>query len=838
LVFGSGLVRCDDGEYRSIEGQELHLRDVRDIYRAAVGTYTTNLYYDYGASRFYVNLMDTAGDDGLAVGALTFERKIASTDALYSVVSFDRYAAVEITQGDDLLFHDGTVEGLPETPGFIFRSALPAGVELEPEIRAGTLRVLEDESYEWEDAEIPAAFLEDPVALVRDPGETLWRIVCMSNYPTWPQGEGAWDGADLLGYLRWSDRAGSSVEYVEYQSLEGAEAIEGADVAEFRVGGPVGDGFTEGMWSKTEATWNVRRTGVGWTGGQGPNESGASRAIGLARPGSGASGIVPSRGVGLAVDVTGLVRDYIENAGDDDPLSLRAVFGFRDGGDSGTVLATRMHTCWLWLTDLQLDIQYTAVYGSVAPGYDASEEEGLLSAVPWQLEHGPLGLPYIARGAGLAVWGHAGARPQVYWRGAVFPAGLRAPERAPTLTPVAGGGNMAAGSYDYTITRYDSTLGRVGESLLYASVTVAEGGSVEVDAESFVASEVERYDSYHVWRRSESEANFYLVGTLAAAVAEADGFEDTAATPELTALVRGRYAMPAFREVVWHRGRFWGLGLEDWQVAGTTLAVTAGSVQVTASGAAPRLGQWMARRTLLLKDPESGVWSKHLVLSLDVSGEDVIRLRLAAAWAGATGDAQWRLEGDAHTVFVGERRISSVELFRLDGTTQISVAPGDGQELVSARTLGDRLMVYKTNGIYVVMGGGWADSLDETPPINDLDYYQYQAGVGLVGPYALALDEVGRHWFWAGDDLYLNDGVAVQNMTQGRLKRLLREVDEERMQECGVVYDTSRGLVWVIGWYERTAALPSLGAVYDTRTGAVTALRGLPASCGAMAPVR
>ena len=573
---------------------------------------------------------------------------------------------------------------------------------------------------------------------------------------------------------------------------------------------------------KDEATWNVRKTGSDWTSPGGDYVGGTARDAILT------SGM--QSGDEVVFDVTADVEDYLDNAASGQQLQwLVNLMRVTDGAYWGEVELDPDS----WTLLLEYEYDFTEGASPETPA-----EAGIQATIPWDIHHGPLSLPWLAQGAGLTVFGHAGARPRAFWNDSTFPAGIEAISDAPSLE-LGTGSALAAGTYGYRVTRYDVTLARNGASVHETEIVLSTADTVKVLSASFVESTTERYTHYRIWRRSVdvggvSSAESYLVHEVTKSTAEGEDyyFEDDVENPEETVLTRALFAFPAVAGAIYHRDRFWAWGQRSWKLPGTLVEVADGSTVVGPGTSGAVFGEWMAQRTMLLED-SAGTWHRHLIETV-FDDEGTMKLSLAEAFEDSEEptSAHWELEGRENVLFVGEQALGLAEMFRMDGMTELEIDKDDGDVIVAAAPIGSRLLVYKRNAIYVVQGGDWSDAAGEADIFNDLDFFVLQRGVGLVGLYSLCEDAEGNHWFFDGTELRATNGEVVQDRSRGRLSEWLRdEVDVSRLEEVSLAYDPTGNQVWMVGFRAGGSKSPTLAVVYDIATDSICPMEDLYASC-------
>jgi len=468
----------------------------------------------------------------------------------------------------------------------------------------------------------------------------------------------------------------------------------------------------------------------------------------------------------------------------------------------------------------------------------------------WGSGWGPVYMPWLVAGTRLHVVGHAGMRPRFLWRDIVKNTGLKGLECLWTADGTSGG-SMAEGVYEYGVTLYDSVLARDGEMIRIVSEEVPATGKVTIagpvvsghtlftprahtDSGEPTDAHHDYYDFYRFWRRGPTQTDFYLVGEVAKATVEASDYSlvDSAANPGATVYIPNRRCFPSFRWCVFHQGRFVGLGLPAWTVAGTTVHCTNGVKTIYATTLPPYFRPWMDSRTIRIKN-ENGMWVEYLI---DYVWWDSIgsawKVRLATAWAGTTGDYAWELMGCPNTVYVGNRVWGASEMFCLDGTLEIAVNEGDGQEIVCGLSMMHRLMVYKTGSIWAMTGGAWADPEDSTPVQNDLEYYLVKDGVGIPGPYCVTPDADGAHWVFDGYSLLRNTGTDVVRVAEDKTRGFFSGLDGTRFHEAVMMFDTASNTILLCGLYKPGRDVPSEALVYHVKTGAVCPLTDFYVSGG------
>ncbi len=467
----------------------------------------------------------------------------------------------------------------------------------------------------------------------------------------------------------------------------------------------------------------------------------------------------------------------------------------------------------------------------------------------WEAGWGPVFAPWVASGAGIYVIGHAGIRPRFLWKDIVKNTGLKGLEF--TWTPAKGSeqnpvvsGSIAAGTYEYGITLYDSTLARDGEMIVTHTITLT-GTDAVVIAGPFsqraysssgepTGAHLDYYSHYRVWRRASNQTEFYLVGEVAAATAEAAEYEfqDTAANAGATIYIPNRRSFPSFRWCVFHKGRFIGLGLPAWSVSGTTIHCENGSKLVYANSAPPYFRPWMDSRTFRIQD-STGNWLDALIdfVYYD-AGNSRWTVSLATAWAGVTGDYSWQLAGNPNTVYIGNLAWGAADMFCLDGTVEVKVNDGDGQEIVAAVPMMHRLMIYKNGSIWALTGGDWADPEDSTPIQNDLDYYLVKEGVGIPGPYCVCTDGDGAHWIFDGYGILKNTGTDAMRVGGGRTRRFFAGLDSTRFHEAIIMFDQASNSIILAGLYKPGMDIPSEGLIYNIATDALEPLTNFYVSGG------
>lgn len=587
---------------------------------------------------------------------------------------------------------------------------------------------------------------------------------------------------------------------------------------------------TANDWNTAEVCWDERETGVAWSeGGAGGDEVVATASDTVTLPAGVGSTLA---GAEVEFDVTADVQDYLTNGSIGEVLQWRlAAIRPTNGAALGR----------LRLTGLELEVAYTWVdtIEPVDPGAGVGAEtrlgEGYQAGVPWAEQHGPAGMPWIASGSGIVLWGHSGARPQCIDGTTVRPAGLKAIPVALTLAEGTGT-TLAAGTWAYRVTRYDSARERDGDSVTETQIVLATAKSV-ILSDGFVADTGETYDGYRVWRGDVTNGSpFYLVATISAATAEAGGYtyEDTLVLPQVTTLQTARYSIPAYANCVYHKGRFVGLGLEPWKVPGSTVLVAHGSDVVEVGAGGVVFESWLDQRSIQIERSD-GFWMTYLIAYTYVEG-GVRKIRLGAAYddASTAGETHWQVTGEEMRLFWGPRAWGDAEAVLLNGMTWIDVAQGRGQRLMSAAPLGDRLFVYLDGSVWVVTGGDWQDTEGDELPLNDLNSYVFNSEVGLAGRLALTLDARGFHWFFDGANIRVNDGTDLNDTTKGRLGELLRRCDASKLGEAALVYKPDTNQVWLVGLYEDGASVPSLGAIYDIASDSVSILDAFTASAGAV----
>jgi hypothetical protein len=470
----------------------------------------------------------------------------------------------------------------------------------------------------------------------------------------------------------------------------------------------------------------------------------------------------------------------------------------------------------------------------------------------WSSEWGPAYMPWLAAGTRLHVVGHAGIRPRFLWRDVVQNTGLKGLECAWTAT-AGTPGSMAAGVYEYGVTLYDSILARDGEMLNTRSQTVSASGKVTIAGALIsghtyltpravtatgepTGAHTDSYTHYRFWRRGPTQTDFYLVAEVAKAAAEtADAtLVDSAANPGATIYVPNRKSFPSFRWCTFHQGRFVGLGLPRWTVAGTTVTCTGGSKSIYATASPPHFRPWMDGRTIRIQDT-AGAWQEHLIDYVYWNeGAGMWKIILATAWPGAEPATPhaWELMGTPNTVYWGNRTWGASEMFCLDGTLEVAVNEGDGQEIVCGLSMMHRLMVYRTGSVWAVTGGAWTDAEDSTPVVNDLDYYLVKDGVGIPGPYCVTPDADGAHWLFDGYSLLRNTGSDVHRVAEDRTRGFFSGLDGTRFHEAVIQFDTASNSILLCGLYKPGRDVPSEALVYDIRTGAVCPLTDFYVSGG------
>lgn len=453
----------------------------------------------------------------------------------------------------------------------------------------------------------------------------------------------------------------------------------------------------------------------------------------------------------------------------------------------------------------------------------------------WGNSYGPVSLPWMIKGADLVIWGHAGMRPQVYWAGNNFPAGLAAINTQPVLTAASvGTGNIAAGTYVYTITRFDKELAREGGYIWTETITLSSASNVTISATSFLGDyddddSGERFTHYRVWRReSTTERDWSFVAEVDAATAEASGYTDNVTTADTTtSLIPYRFPFPSCSWATHWKGRFVAMGLLPWTIDGTTLRVWKDSKEIwaVAGSTGPWFGREMEGRNLLIKSAD-GKWIPRLIVTVyDVGVGDNIseqenptqRIVIGEAWdEDESGDytqydefsetmyyrdVEWQVSGAPNTIFFGFRRLGDFDMFLRDGSTEIQINESDGQYLVRGEEMGDRLIVYKSASICELVGGDWADPINSEVVVNDLDYRVIKKNIGLIGPYALCVDCDGSHWFFDGNEIYKFDGVSVRNVSGNRVKREMWRLNKRRLHNATMIYDPEMDHVILSGLY-------------------------------------
>jgi hypothetical protein len=133
------------------------------------------------------------------------------------------------------------------------------------------------------------------------------------------------------------------------------------------------------------------------------------------------------------------------------------------------------------------------------------------------------------------------------------------------------------------------------------------------------------------------------------------------------------------------------------------------------------------------------------------------------------------------------------------GSASLAQTPG---YIVTAKTLRDALIVYKSSSAYVAdyIGGGVGKSFS----IKGL-----WARTGALSPKSV-VDVNGKHLVVTDGDVVLNDGfsdpVSVANLRVQRL--LFDQLDPSNFKNLCTIYDPTHGEVWIL--------FPQVGATYNT----------------------
>lgn len=580
-------------------------------------------------------------------------------------------------------------------------------------------------------------------------------------------------------------------------------------------------------------TWIIRKTGTNWAlAGASNPVADPMVAVEVALDATDTLHLTPglSDNSVIEFDVAADVGDYLANAETGEVLQWR-------------LLATREATGAAWahvqVKDWTLEVEYTyeeiVIPNTTSTGAETRLEAGLRAEGPWAKEHGPMGMPWIAAGSNLVLYGHSGMRPQALVGVTLRRAGLKGVPVAPTLARVAGTA-LRAGTYRYRITRFDSTRARNGDSVTESEIVLFDVESNVLLTDGFVADAREEYNAYRIWRQNVNlSAEFRLVGEVTSASAEAGGYagyEDGRVDALDVALTLVRFALPAYAGCAYWQGRFCGLGIQPWKLAGTSVLVLDGSDEVAPVGTGVVFEDWLDQRNIELQ-LTNGNWKQYsIAYTFMDAGVRKIRLSVPYEDSGATTatTTHWGVTGAMNRFFVGPTSWGDAETVRLDGMTWLDVGEGSGQEIVGGMAIGSRMFLYLNGSIWVVTGGKWQDTEGTDIPLNDLDSYRFNGSVGLAGPLALCSDVRGGHWFFDGKDLRYNDGSTVTDATKGRLGELLRRCDMGLVGESVVTYISETNQVLLLGLYEDGEMTARLGALYDVATDSISMLSGLGAT--------
>lgn len=117
----------------------------------------------------------------------------------------------------------------------------------------------------------------------------------------------------------------------------------------------------------------------------------------------------------------------------------------------------------------------------------------------------------------------------------------------------------------------------------------------------------------------------------------------------------------------------------------------------------------------------------------------------------------------------------------------IDVSPDDGEEITGFKVLGDRLVCYKTQSVYLIFFTGDADIPFIVQKAN--------SSVGCIAPYSI--QEVSNgHVFLAYDGLYYFDGNNSYKMSD-RLNKTLKNCQTSRFPDAISMYQKLKNRYWL-----------------------------------------
>jgi hypothetical protein len=140
------------------------------------------------------------------------------------------------------------------------------------------------------------------------------------------------------------------------------------------------------------------------------------------------------------------------------------------------------------------------------------------------------------------------------------------------------------------------------------------------------------------------------------------------------------------------------------------------------------------------------------------------------------------------------------------GSAILADTPG---RIITGRPLGNQLFLYKPSSIYLTEYVG-------QQPTNIFSLRPVNRNVGPLSTHCV-VDLDTQHFIVGNEDVVLFDGVRVQSIADGRIKRYLAsQIDDTNALNCFVVRDLSKREVWVCV-PESGNTFATVAHVYDER---------------------
>ena len=154
-----------------------------------------------------------------------------------------------------------------------------------------------------------------------------------------------------------------------------------------------------------------------------------------------------------------------------------------------------------------------------------------------------------------------------------------------------------------------------------------------------------------------------------------------------------------------------------------------------------------------------------------------------------------------------------------DAADYIDVNPNDGQAITRILVLGDRLIIYKTNSIYIALFTG-----DTNLPFN---VYKTNSSVGCVAPFSIQEVDNG-HVFLSYDGLYFFDGLNSYKISD-KIGDVITGLNRNKLTHCTSMFQRDKDTYW-LGCASSSSATNDTVITWNITLTAFSKYKGINAS--------